>query len=99
VTGDRKKRIPSRFLYEFLRTAVSLFAASVRFLNARNSNKTAVSTQLLVTCHLSPVTFKEINLRIYFPGRQESTASIGFDPCYPCPSVADFIFVNQSSGA
>ena len=32
--GDRKARIPSRFLYEILKTAVSLLNASVRLLNA-----------------------------------------------------------------
>jgi len=58
VTGDRKKRIPGRFLYEILRTAVSLLATPFAYLMRRVSNKTAVSTQLLVTCHLSLVTFK-----------------------------------------
>jgi D-alanyl-D-alanine carboxypeptidase/D-alanyl-D-alanine-endopeptidase (penicillin-binding protein 4) len=65
VTGDRKKRIPSRFLYEVLRTAVSLLAAPFAYLMRGRSNKTAVSTQLLVTCHLSPVTFKYITLPIF----------------------------------
>jgi hypothetical protein len=35
VTGDRKKRVPSRFLYGILGTELSLFSAAVRLPNTR----------------------------------------------------------------
>ncbi len=53
MTGDRKERIPSRFLNEVLGISVNLFSALFANLMRGFSNEAAVSTQLLVTCHLS----------------------------------------------
>src|SRR5882672_10748942 len=56
VTGDRKKRVLSRFLYEILGPEVTMFSALFANLMRGVSNKASVSIHLPVTCHLSPVT-------------------------------------------
>jgi len=54
VTGDRKKRVPSRVFYEILGTAVSLISDLLADLLYEVSNTAAVSSFLSpVTCHLS----------------------------------------------